>query len=114
MLCQQGWHGGLGLAAVAPAAAVSAGGGAGGSRRQCEEHCHKLPVLAGGHWPVLRECHQEPLQFYWSRATSKLFNSTDSRRSTNWKEAGALSPQEMNDWFGYRHVLLQLSCPRRQ
>eukprot|EP00983_Pelagomonas_calceolata_P063235 1147639-Pelagomonas_calceolata.AAC.3 len=25
-------------------------------------------------WPVLRECGQEPLQFYWFRATVKLFN----------------------------------------
>eukprot|EP00983_Pelagomonas_calceolata_P068889 1150127-Pelagomonas_calceolata.AAC.2 len=26
-------------------------------------------------WPVLRECGQEPLQFYWFRATVKVFNS---------------------------------------
>eukprot|EP00983_Pelagomonas_calceolata_P086054 1156675-Pelagomonas_calceolata.AAC.5 len=26
-------------------------------------------------WPVLRECGQEPLQFYWFRATVKFFNS---------------------------------------
>ena len=25
-------------------------------------------------WPVLRECGQEPLQFYWFRATIKFFN----------------------------------------
>eukprot|EP00983_Pelagomonas_calceolata_P055407 1144133-Pelagomonas_calceolata.AAC.4 len=26
-------------------------------------------------WPVLRECDQEPLQFYWFRATAKFFNN---------------------------------------
>uniref|UniRef100_A0A7S3VU70 Reverse transcriptase zinc-binding domain-containing protein n=1 Tax=Dunaliella tertiolecta TaxID=3047 RepID=A0A7S3VU70_DUNTE len=26
-------------------------------------------------WPVLRECGQEPLQFYWFRATVKFFNN---------------------------------------
>eukprot|EP00983_Pelagomonas_calceolata_P012263 391891-Pelagomonas_calceolata.AAC.1 len=25
-------------------------------------------------WPVLRECGQELLQFYWFRATVKIFN----------------------------------------
>eukprot|EP00983_Pelagomonas_calceolata_P031161 978189-Pelagomonas_calceolata.AAC.1 len=26
----------------------------------------------------------------------------------------AEQPNYLADWFGYRHVLLQLSCPRRQ
>ena len=34
-------------------------------------------------WPVLRECGQEPLQFYWFRATVKFFNSMlDSNSET--------------------------------
>eukprot|EP00983_Pelagomonas_calceolata_P064836 1148310-Pelagomonas_calceolata.AAC.3 len=34
-------------------------------------------------WPALRECSQEPLQFYWFRATVKFFSSMlDSNSET--------------------------------
>ncbi len=32
-------------------------------------------------WAVLRECGQEPLQFYWLRAAANFFNSLLSRNS---------------------------------
>jgi len=32
-------------------------------------------------WAVLRECGQEPLQFYWFRAAAKFFNSLPSGNS---------------------------------
>jgi len=41
---------------------------------------HKLEGVLGvkrslPNWAVLRECGQEPLQFYWFRAAAKFFNS---------------------------------------
>ena len=43
-------------------------------------HLHFLKGMLGvkrstTNWPVLRECGQEPLQFYWFRSAVKLFNS---------------------------------------
>eukprot|EP00983_Pelagomonas_calceolata_P107733 1159381-Pelagomonas_calceolata.AAC.2 len=38
-------------------------------------------------WPVLRECGQKPLQFYWFRATVKFFNSMHESNSETLRQA---------------------------
>eukprot|EP00983_Pelagomonas_calceolata_P041027 1137864-Pelagomonas_calceolata.AAC.1 len=41
-------------------------------------HPRDLTVkFAATNWPVLRECGQEPLQFYWLRATVKTYASSN-------------------------------------
>jgi hypothetical protein len=55
-------------------------------------------------WPVLRECGQEPLQFYWFRAIAKFFNGMLEANSDTLKQVlkadVRLSTKETSCWSG--------------
>jgi len=55
-------------------------------------------------WPVLRECGQEPLQFYWFRAIVKFFNGSLKTNNNTLRQVMKadvkLSTKESSCWSG--------------
>jgi len=65
-------------------------------------------------WAVLRECGQEPLQFYWFRAAAKFFNSMLSGNSSLLKKIVHADHPQYDIALGATYIYKERASPYRQ